>query len=365
MRGTDSTQSTMFSYVSLETRIPQDHPLRRIRQLVDTILRQLSPRFEKMYSNTGRPSIPPERLLRALLLQVLYTIRSERQLVEQLDYNLLFRWFVGLQIDDPVWDDTTFSQNRDRFLDGEIAEAFFKAVLEQARSHQLLSGEHFSVDGSLIEAWASHKSFKPKEEAQAAPTASEPARNASVDFRGQKRTNDTHQSTTDHEARLYKKSKGQEAKLSYLGHVLIDNRHGLLTQAQATLATGTAEREAAVEMLRAQRRKNRKKPMTVGGDKNYDTQDFVKKLRRLRATPHVAQNDTNRKSAIDGRTTRHAGYQISQTKRKLVEQFFGWMKTVALLRKVRHRGRARVNWVFVFTAAIYNIVRLRNLGWCP
>jgi transposase len=362
MRGHDEQQPTLFSYISLEERVPQNHPLRDIRKIVDGLLQKLSPRFAKMYSPIGRPSIPPEKLLRALLLQVLYTIRSERQLMEQLDYNLLYRWFVGLNIDEAVWDPTTFTQNRDRFLTGDIATAFFNSVLAVARSRDLLSEEHFSVDGSLIEAWASHKSFKPKDGPETPPA--EGGRNNSVNFRGERRTNETHQSATDPEARLYKKSSGQEAKLCYMGHILIDNRHGLLAKACVTQASGTAEREAALQNLRT-RRQPRRQRVTVAGDKNYDTQDFVDKLRRLGITPHVAQNDTRRRSAIDGRTTRHVGYRISQTKRKLVEQFFGWMKTIGLMRKTRHRGQQRVNWVFNFTAAVYNLIRIRNLGWSP
>ena len=360
MRGIDHQQSNLFSYLSLESRVPQDHPLRDIRQIVDELLRKLSSRFEKIYSPIGRPSIPPEKLLRALLLQVLYTVRSERQLMEQLDYNLLYRWFVGLNIDDQVWDATTFTQNRERFLTGDIANAFFKSVLTVARSRHLLSEEHFSVDGSLIEAWASHKSFKPKDDVQTPPADTDS--NPSVDFRGERRTNETHQSTSDPEARLYKKSSGQAAQLCYMGHVMLDNRHGLLTKACVTKASGTAEREAALQHFQRRRRRQR---VTVAGDKNYDTHDFVHKLRGLGVTPHVAQKDTHRRSAIDGRTTRHVGYQISQTKRKLVEQFFGWMKTVGLMRKTRHRGQQRVNWVFKFTAAVYNLVRIRNLGWSP
>lgn len=364
MRGADHQQSNLFSYISLENRVPKDHPLRNIRQIVDGLLKKLSPRFAKIYSPIGRPSIPPEKLLRALLLQVLYTVRSERQLMEQLDYNLLYRWFVGLNIDEAVWDSTTFTQNRERFLTGDIANAFFNSVLSVARSCDLLNDEHFSVDGSSIEAWASHKSFKPKDEPQATTPVDE-GRNVSVDFHGERRTNETHQSTTDPEARLYKKSKGQEAKLCYLGHVLLDNRHGLLAKARVTQATGTAEREAALQNLRGCRRVRRRQRVTVAGDKNYDTADFVRRLRRLRVTPHVAQNNTHRRSAIDGRTTRHEGYQLSQTKRKLVEQFFGWMKTVGLMRKARHRGQRCINWVFNFTAAVYNLVRIRNLGWSP
>jgi transposase len=352
MRGEDRQQVTIFSYVSPERRVPQDHPLRVIWVLSDAALQGLSGRFAKLYSRVGRPSIAPEKLLRALLLQVLYTIRSERLLMEQLDYNLLFRWFVGLNADEPVWDPTVFSKNRDRLLDGDVAQAFFAQVLDVAREHRLLSDEHFTVDGTLLEAWAGHKSFKRKDAPPSEPPAD--AGNADVDFRGAPRSNATHESTTDPEARLFKKAKGQEAKLCYLGHVLMENRHGLVVDTRLTQATGTAERDAAAEMLQERRG-------TVGGDKAYDTHDFVKAARAAGVTPHVAQNQTNRRSAIDGRTTRHPGYAISQTKRKRVEEIFGWGKTIGLLDKLRHRGRDRVGWVFTFTAAAYNLVRMRNL----
>jgi transposase len=352
MRGEDRQQVTMFSYLSPERRVPQDHPLRVIWVLSDAALQRLSRRFTQLYSRVGRPSIAPEKLLRALLLQVLYTIRSERLLMEQLDYNLLFRWFVGLNADEVVWDPTVFSKNRDRLLDGDVAQAFFTEVLELARGHQLLSDEHFTVDGTLLEAWAGHKSFKRKD----APPADPPADtgNADVDFRGEPRSNTTHESTTDPEARLFKKAKGQEAKLGYLGHVLMENRNGLVVDTRVTQATGTAERDAAEEMLQKRRG-------TVGADKAYDTHDFVKRVRAAGVTPHVAQNQRNRRSAIDGRTTRHPGYAISQTKRKRVEEIFGWGKTIGLLDKLHHRGRDRVGWVFTFTAAAYNLVRMRNL----
>ncbi len=352
MRGEDRQQVTMFSYVSPERRVPEDHPLRVIWVLSDAALQGLSRRFSELYSRVGRPSIAPEKLLRALLLQVLYTIRSERLLMEQLDYNLLFRWFVGLNADEPVWDATVFSKNRDRLLDGDIAQAFFAEVLELAREHRLLSDEHFTVDGTLLEAWAGHKSFQPKDTPPREPPAD--AGNADVDFRGTPRSNATHESTTDPEARLFKKAKGQEAKLAYLGHVLMENRHGLVVDTRVTQATGTAERAAAEEMLH-------ERQGTVGGDKAYDTRDFVQAARAAGVTPHVAQNQTNRRSAIDGRTTRHPGYAISQTKRKRVEEIFGWEKTIGLLDKLRHRGRDRVGWVFTFTAAAYNLVRMRNL----
>lgn len=356
MRGPDLQQSAMFSYLSPEQRVPQDHPLRTIRQLTDQALERLSPRFERMYSEIGRPSIPPEKLLRALLVQVLFTVRSERQLMEQLDYNLLFRWFVGLNMDDPVWVPTVFSKNRDRLLEGDVAEAFFDEVLAEAKARDLLSAEHFTVDGTLIEAWASQKSFKRKE-ASGGPPPDDPG-NPTVDFHKEQRSNETHQSTTDPEARLARKGQGKEAKLSYAGHVLMENRNGLVVNVQLTQAAGTAEREAAVEMVEEI---PGSKPVTLGADKNYDTQEMVKQLRERQVTPHVAQNNQGRRSAIDGRTTRHPGYPISQRARKKVEESFGWMKTVGLLRKLRHRGLQLVGWIFTFTAAAYNLVRIRNL----
>jgi transposase len=358
MRGFDQKQAALFSYLSPEQRVPADHPLRPIRQMVDTVLEQLSRRFAPLYSPTGRPSIPPEKLLRALLLQVLYSVRSERLLLEQLDYNLLFRWFVGLNMDDPIWDATVFSKNRDRLLTGDIAQAFFDQVIEQASKQQLLSDEHFTVDGTLIEAWAGQKSFQKKDQ----PSDSDPkdSGNPTVNFHGEKRSNQTHESKTDPEARLYTKGSGKEAKLSYQGHVLMENRNGLVLQTRLTQATGTAEREAAVEMARQIADRDCRR-MTLGADKAYDTRAFVADLRQWRVTPHVAQNNKNRSSAIGGRTTRHAGYAISQKKRKRVEEIFGWIKTVGLMRKTRHRGLKRVGWMFTFTAAIYNLVRIRNL----
>ena len=358
MRGTDDQQATFFSYISPEQRVPQEHPLRAIRELVNRVLVELSPQFATLYATTGRPSIAPEKLLRALLLQVLYTVRSERLLMEQLDYNLLFRWFVGLHLDDPVWDATVFTKNRDRLLDGDIAQAFFDQVLAHARAQQLLSDEHFTVDGTLIEAWAGQKSFKVKRPAAPAVPVDDPG-NPTVDFHGEQRTNATHQSTTDPEARLYKKAAGQEAKLCYQGHVLMENRHGLVVDTQVTEATGTAEREAALEMIAEQPGTHRK---TLGGDKLFDTQDFVQDVRAEGVTPHVAQNTSRRSSAIDGRTTRHPGYAVSQRCRKRVEEIFGWLKTVGLMRKTRHRGCARVGWMFTFTTAVYNLVRIRNLA---
>jgi len=357
MRGDDQQQAAMFTYISPEARVPQAHPLRAIQRLVDEILVELSPRFEGLYARIGRPSIPPEKLLRAQLLQVLYTIRSERQLMEQLEYNLLFRWFVGLNLDDPVWDATVFTKNRQRLLDGEVATAFLEQVVAQAGRRGLLSGEHFTVDGTLIEAWASLKSFKRKDAEASRPD--DPG-NPTVDFHGERRSNTTHVSTTDPEARLARKGPGKEAKLAYHGHAVMDNRHGLVVNACATQATGTAEREAAVEMATALPRGT-----TLGADKGYDTRAFVAALRELDITPHVAQNTSNRSSAIDGRTTRHPGYLVSQQKRKLVEEIFGWLKTVGLLRKTRHRGVRRVDWMFTFATAVYNLVRIRNLAWQP
>lgn len=362
MRGEDHQQTAMFSYISPEQRVPANHPLRKLRPLVDAVLTRLSPCFTAMYSRIGRPSIAPEKLLRALLLQFLYTIRSERLLMEELDYNLLFRWFVGLNLDDPVWDATVYAKNRERLLKQEVAEAFFQQVAQLAGEHDLLSDEHFTVDGTLIEAWAGIKSFKKKEDSTPPPSPpsnppSDPG-NPEVNFRGEQRRNDTHQSTTDPEARLYKKSQGKEAKLSYLGHVVTENRNGLVVNAEVTLATGTAEREAALAMMEECEGHKR---VTLGADKNYDVHDFVQNLRGQKVTPHVAQNNTNRSSAIDARTTHHSGYAVSQRKRKRVEEVFGWLKTVALMRKVRHRGRQLVGWMFTLAAAAYNLVRIRNL----
>lgn len=354
MRGADEQPGSMFSYISPEERVPQDHPLRAIRRITDRALERLSPRFGALYVHFGRPSIPPEKQLRALLLQALYSIRSERQLIEQLDYNILFRWFVGLGLDDPVWAPTTFTKNRDRLLKGDIAQAFFEAVLIHADTERLLSDEHFTVDGTLLEAWASQKSFRPRDQDPPADGGGNPT----VDFHGQRRTNATHQSTTDPDARLYKKARGREARLGYLGHVLMEHRSGLIVRATVTPADGHGERDAAVVMV--ERIPGRQR-ITVAADKGYDTRDFVAGLREMHATPHVAQHTTGRRSAIDGRTTRHPGYAISQQKRKLVEQGFGWMKTIGGLRKLHHRGGPLVEWVFTFTAAVYNIVRMRRL----
>jgi transposase len=356
MRGEDRRQGAMFSYVSLEQRVPSNHPLRQLQPMVNQALAELSPRFEELYSRVGRPSIAPEKLLRALLLQVLYTIRSERLLMEQLDYNLLFRWFVGLGMDDPVWVQTVFTKNRDRLLEGDVAEAFFALVLEQARKKRLLSSEHFTVDGTLIEAWAGQKSFRRKEAGP--PEPPDDPGNPTVNFHGEKRSNETHQSTTDPESRLYRKSRGQESKLAYLGHVLMENRNGLVVDTRVTPANGRAEREAALEMLGSMEGLRRR---TVGADKGYDTRDFVAQARDLAVTPHVAQNTSRRKSAIDGRTPHPSGYSISQRVRKRVEEIFGWLKTVGLMRKTRHKGVDRVGWMFTFATAVYNLVRMRNL----
>jgi transposase len=351
MRGNDPKQDGMFSYVSPKQRVPAEHPLRPLRAMVDDILKEMSPRFAKLYADRGRPSIPPERLLRALLLQILYTVRSERLLIEQLNYNLLFRWFVGMGMDEVVWHHAVFSKNRERLLNEEVAEVFFQRVLERAKPY--LSDEHFTVDGTLIEAWASHKSFRPKDGGEP------PSGNGrEVDFHREKRSNETHQSTTDPDARLYRKSKGSEAKMSYLGHALMENRHGLLVDTMVTIADGTAERDAAVLMAS---QIAGVKQVTLGGDKNYDTQELVRDLREMKVTPHVAQNNTNRRSAINGRTTQHAGYAISQKKRKRIEESFGWMKTIGMLKKVKLRGLEKVSWLFTFVAAVYNLYRLQRL----
>jgi transposase len=356
MRGDDPRPDAMFSYVTPEARVRADHPLRPIRRMTDAALQTLSPRFDRLYSTLGRPSIPPEQLLRALLLQMLYSIRSERLLMEELDYSVLYRWFVGLSLDDPIWDATTFTKNRDRLLDGDIADAFFAEVLAAIKQDGLLSDEHFTVDGTLLEAWASHKSFKPKGPDRRPP---DDPKNPTVNFHGQTRRNDTHQSTTDPDARLYKKGTGHEAKLAYLGHLLTENRHGFIIDTAVTDASGTGERDAAITMLGELPLTRRR--ITVAADKLFDRRAWVGAVRRMGITPHVAQYAGPGGSAIDGRTTRHPGYALSQRKRKLIEQAFGWMKTVALFRKLRHRGGRLVDWLFSFGAAAYNLVRWRNL----
>jgi transposase len=360
MRGDDKQQHDLFSYGSLEERVPAGHPLRAIRTMVDEALAQMSSRFDEIYPEDGRRSIPPERLLRALLLQMLYSVRSERMLMEQMEYNLLFRWFVGLSANEPVWHPTVFTKNRDRLLEGAVAEEFFSLIVRQARSRKLLSDEHFTVDGTLIEAWAGQKSFQRKDRDHDPLNPPPPDRggNPTVNWHKEKRSNQTHESLTDAMARLYKKTRGAEARLGYLGHVMTENRNGLVVDVRLTQATGTAEREAALAMLDNKVAWQR---ITLGGDRGYDTRGFIGSARERRVTPHVAQNDSNRRSAIDGRTTRHDGYAVSQRKRKRVEEVFGWMKTVALQRKTRFRGLERVAWMFTFAAAAYNLVRMRNL----
>ena len=362
MRGDRQEEDQLFSYVALEDRVPQDHPLRSMRKFVDPILAELSPRFDAIYSKTGRPSIPPEQLLRALLLQVFYTVRSERMLCEQLEYNLLFRWFVGLGMDGKVWDATVFTKNRDRLLGGEIAQHFFDAVLAQARRRGWLSDDHFTVDGTLLKAWASQKSFQPKEAAlkkAQRPGRRAKGRNPDRNFRGEERSNETHASRTDPDARLTRKGAGKESHLAYQANVLMENRNGLIVDTEVMIATGTGEREAALRMVDRLRPTSRRR--TLGADKGYDTRGFVDDLRERGVTPHVAQNNRGRRSAIDERTTRHEGYAISQEKRKLVEQTFGWGKTVGLLDQLRHRGQELVGWIFTFTTAAYNLVRMRTL----
>ena len=356
MRGTDQQQIHVFSYISPEQRVRRDHPLRPIRTMVDEILKQLSPQFQKMYAKVGRPSIPPEQLLRAQLLQMLYSVRSERLLMEEMDYNILFRWFVGLNLDDSVWDATVFTKNRDRLLEAEVAKEFLARVVGQAREKGWTSDEHFTVDGTLLEAWASVKSFQPKDKKNEPP---EDPGNPTVNFRGEKRSNQTHESNSDPEALLARKGPGKEAKLSYSGNLLVENRNGLIVSSLVWEATGTAERDAAMAMLQDVPGSKR---VTVGGDKGFDTAEFVRECRNMCVTPHVAQNLGRRGgSSIDDRTTRHAGYGISQKKRKRIEECFGWLKTIALLRKVRHRGTLKVDWMFTFACAAYNLVRMRNL----
>ncbi len=363
MRGKDKQPRNLFSYIQLEERVPTGHPLRSIRTMVDVALSKMDTLFSGMYSDTGRPSIAPERLLRAQTLQILYTIRSERQLVDQIDFNLLFRWFVGLELDDEVWDATVFCHNRDRLLTHEVAELFFEQIKAQADASKLLSKEHFSTDGTLLDAAASIKSFRRKKandtpgtdgnsENQASPDL---GRNTEVDFRGERFSNETHESSTDTDACLYRKAKGKEAKLSYMGHLLTENRNGLIVQASVSQATGTAEREVSLAMLDAVPGLNKR---TLGADKNYDTQAFVADCRKRKVTPHVAQK---KHTAIDGRTVRHEGYEVSMRKRKQIEECFGWMKDIGLMRKLRHRGKKLVNQLFLFTAAAYNLVRMRRL----
>jgi transposase len=357
MRGSDHQQADMYSYLSPEQRVRKDHPLRKIRSMADEALKNMSDRFDGMYAKTGRPSIAPEKLLRAQLIQMLYSIRSERLLMEEIDYSVLFRWFIGMNLDEPVWDVTVFTKNRNRLLEGDVAREFLAEVVAQAQAKGLTSDEHFTVDGTLIEAWASLKSFQRKDQKNAPPP--DDAGNATVDFHGEKRSNDTHASTSDPDALLARKGNGKEAKLSYNGNLLTENRNGLIVNTELFQANGTAERDAALVMLEQIPGARR---VTLGADKGYDTKDFVAECRHLNITLHVAQNvKRNGGSAIDGRTTRHAGYAVSQRKRKRIEECFGWLKTVALIRKVRHRGIEKVGWVFTFAAAAYNLVRMRNL----
>jgi transposase len=358
MRGTDRRSGELFSYVDLEQRVPQAHPLRPIREIANAALATLGGDFAALYSGLGRPSIAPERLLRAMLLQAFYSIRSERQMMERLEFDLLFRWFVGLGVDEPVWDHSSFSKNRDRLLDGAIAARFLAAVLAQPRVKRLLSGEHFSVDGTLIEAWASMKSFKPKD-TPGGDDGSGGGRNEAVDFKGEKRSNATHASTTDPDALLYRKGPGMEANLCFIGHGLMENRSGLIVDTRLTRVSGHAERLAALAMIEPYG--DRPHAITLGADKGYDTRDFVMELRELNVRPHVARNISARRSAIDGRTTRHPGYAMSQRIRKRIEEAFGWIKTVAGLRKTRFRGLPRVDLAFAFAAAAYNLVRLPKL----
>jgi len=357
MRGHDGRSGDLFSYVDLEARVRADHPLRVIRGIVKEALSALEGDFAALYAPIGRPSIAPEKLLRAMLLQAFYSIRSERQLMERLEYDLLFRWFVGIGVDDEAWDHSTFSKNRDRLLKGDIAAKFLAAVLAQPPVKKLLSSEHFSVDGTLIEAWASMKSFKPRGGSDEPPHAG--GRNQEADFHGEKRSNQTHVSTTDPDARLYRKGPGKEAKLSFIGHGLMENRSSLLVDACLTPADGHAERVAALAMIEP--RADRPQPITLGGDKNFDVEDFVNELRSMNVTPHVAQNTSTRRSAIDRRTTRHGGYSVSQRIRKRIEEAFAWIKTIAGQEKTKFRGVDRVGWAFTFAAAAYNLVRLPKL----
>src|SRR5271166_5081045 len=357
MRGGDKRTGELFSYVDLEKRVRSGHPLRAIRGLVNEALVALEHEFSALYAPIGRPSIPPEKLLRAMLLQAFYSIRSERQLMERLEYDLLFRWFVGIGVDAAVWDHSVFSKNRDRLLEGDIATRFLAAVLDQPRVKKLLSTDHFTVDGTLIEAWASLKSFKPRDGSDKPPAGC--GRNAEADFHGKKRSNETHISTTDPDARLYRKGPGKEAKLCFMGHALMENRNGLIVDACLTEANGHAERVAALHMIEP--RADRSTPITLAADKGYDAEDFVNELRSMNATPHVTQNTNRRSSAIDGRTTRHAGYAASQRIRKRIEEAFGWIKTVAGQERTKFRGRERVGWAFTFAAAAYNLARLPKL----
>lgn len=355
MRGQADQRQSMFCYISPEGVVPKSHPLRPIKEMVDAALKELSPKFDQIYSHTGRPSIPPEMLLKASLLQAFYSIRSERQLVEQIGYNILFRWFLDMALDDKPWDATVFTKNKERLLKAEISKLFLAAIVEQARKKHLLSSEHFTVDGTLIEAWASIKSFRPKDGPPSGPVG----RNEEADFRGQKLSNSTHESVTDPDAKLYRKGNQQGADLYHMGHVLMENRHGLVVETMTTQANGTAERQAAEAMIKPHTNKSRR--VTLGADKGYDAEAFIETLRENNVTPHVAQNTTNRRSATDGRTTRHEGYAISQRIRKRVEEIFGWMKMIAGVRAPKYRGTDWVGWHFTLAGAAYNLIRMRNL----
>jgi transposase len=363
MRGTEEKQLKIFSYISIEEKIPQKHPIRPFRAMVNEILKDMDRDLDALYADGGRPSIAPEYLLRASILQILYTIRSERQLMDQIDFNIMFRWFIGLNPDDEVWDHSTFTKNRNRLLESEITKIFFSKVVNRAKKKKFLSDTHFTVDGTLIEAWASLKSFQKKEAAEKkssqTPEPPERGRNAEIDFHGEKRSNETHESKTDKEALLYKKGKGKEAKLSYMGHILMENRNGLAVEVSVTRATGTGEREAAKEMIN---NLGGTKRLTCGADKGYDTKDFEKALREMNVTPHIAKKESGK--TIDGRTTRHKGYEISQVKRKRVEEIFGWAKTVGLIRKAKMRGIEKIDWLFTMSIAVFNLVRMRNLEAC-
>ena len=352
MRGEIDPQASMFSYVDLESRIPKDHPIRKIREIVDTALQEIEPWFDDMYAAVGRPSIPPEMLLRASLLQILFTVRSERQLCERIDYDLMFRWFVGLGMDDRVWDHSTFSKNRDRLMASEIDELLFEAIKKQAYSKRLLSRDHFTVDGTLLEASASLKSFKHKDKSKQEPPAGGGGRE--VDFHGQKRSNETHASTTDPDSRLFRKGPGKEARMTYMGHILTENRNGFILETEVTTSGTKQEWDAGISMLAGQ---SIRPGQTIGADKGYVTGDFVIGCRTFGVTPHVAAKKVG--SAIDGRTTGKAGYAVSQRKRKQLEECFGWMKTFGLMDKLRHRGRPNVSWMFRLTATAYNITRLK------
>lgn len=348
MRGESSSQGSLFSYVDLESRIPEHHPIRKVRGIVDQALNELEPTFDAMYASGGRPSIAPEQLIRGLLLQILFTIRSERQLMERMDYDLMFRWFVGLGIDDKVWDHSSYSKNRDRLMLNNIDELFFSAIKKQAYAKKLMSREHFSIDGTLLEACASMKSFRPKD---GSDSDDDPE-----NFHGQKRSNKTHESKTDSDARLFRKGKGKESKLCHMGHLLTENRNGLIVETEVTEAATSQEWDAGTTMLA---RLGARSGMSVGGDKGYDSADFVYGCRGLRITPHVAARVSG--GLVDGRTTSTAGYRISQIKRKRIEECFGWMKDIGLMRKLRHVGQSKVSWIFRFTAAAYNVTRMKNL----